>query len=83
MLLGSRQTFTKSHRQISAIYSFKPNWTGGLKPLLHNADNDSYVKWVDHFGKSFTELDDDLKDDLVGLVDGDFIYELPLSYYNY
>ncbi len=54
-----------------------------IKPLLHNADNDSYVKWVDHFGKSFTELDDDLKDDLVGLVDGDFIYELPLSYYNY
>ena len=51
--------------------------------MLHNADNDSYVKWVDHFGKSFTELDDDLKDDLVGLVDGDFIYELPLSYYNY
>ena len=23
------------------------------------------------------------EDDLVGLVDGDFIYELPLSYYNY
>ena len=53
-----------------------------IKPLLHNADNDSYIKWDDHFGKSFTELDDDLKDDLVGLIDGNFIYELPLSYYN-
>lgn len=53
-----------------------------IKPLLHNADNDSYVDWDKHFGKKFEELDDDLKDDLVGLIDGDFIYELPLKFYN-
>lgn len=54
-----------------------------IKPLLHNTDENSYVEWDKHFGKNFEELDNDLKDDLVGLLDGDFIYELPSSYYNY
>ena len=54
-----------------------------IKPLLHNADNNTYVEWDEHFGKKFEDLDNDLKDDLVGLIDGDYIYELPLSYYNY
>ena len=53
-----------------------------IKPLLHNADNDSYVDWDKHFGTSFEKLDNDLKDDLVGLIEGDFIYELPLKFYN-
>lgn len=52
------------------------------KPLLYNADEKFSLKWDEHFrNKSFEELDNDLRDDLVGLIDGNFIYELPNEYY--
>ena len=53
-----------------------------VSPLLHNVDKDTYVEWNHHFKGSFEELDNDMRDDLVGLLDGNFIYELPLEYYN-
>ncbi len=52
------------------------------KPILHNADRDIYLPWDEVFDKSFEELDINHRKCLVGLLDGNFVYELPLSYYN-
>lgn len=52
------------------------------KPLIYNVDEKYSIKWDEHFNnKSFSELDNDLRDDLVGLIDRNFIYELPKKYY--
>lgn len=52
------------------------------KPLLHNMDDDTYEKWDKHFGGvDFESLNNDLRDDLVGLIERNFIYELPSKYY--
>ncbi len=52
-----------------------------IQPLLHNVDDDTYVEWANHFNGDFETFNEDLRDDLVGLIDGNFIYELPLQYY--
>lgn len=52
------------------------------KPLIYNVDENYSVKWDEHFNnKPFSELENDLRDDLVGLIDRGFIYELPNKYY--
>lgn len=63
-----------------AIYdTFAP-----LKPMLHQRRRESlYLRWDEVFNKPFEELDINQRKCLVGLLDGDFVYELPLSYYSY
>ena len=53
-----------------------------LAPTLHNADKDEYVDWNKLFDKTFEELSTEQKKYLVGLIEGDYIYELPNKYYN-
>ena len=54
------------------------------KPLIHKLRNkEESLEWDEHFNRPFEEMDDKMRDDLVGLLDGDFVYELPEEYYNY
>ena len=54
-----------------------------IKPILHNADiGNVYLSWDEVFDKPFEELDINHRKCLVGLIEGKFVYELPLSYYN-
>lgn len=53
-----------------------------LCPTLKNADQEVFVKWNDIFNCSFEQMTVKQKRYLVGLVEGDYIYELPLEYYN-
>ena len=54
------------------------------KPLIHKLRNkEEGLEWDEHFNRPFEEMDDKMRDDLVGLLDGDFVYELPEEYYNY
>ena len=62
-----------------AIYdTFAP-----IKPVLHKRHSeDVYLQWDEVFDKPFEELDINQRKCLVGLLDGKFVYELPLQYYN-
>ena len=54
------------------------------KPPIHKLRNkEECFEWDERFNKPFEEMDDKMRDDLVGLLDGDFVYELPEEYYNY
>ena len=55
-----------------------------IKPILHKRrGEEGFFKWEEIFGKPFEELNEKERKCLVGLVDGNFIYELPEKYYNY
>lgn len=62
-----------------AIYdTFAP-----IKPKLHKRRGESaYFQWKEVFDKPFEELDINQRKCLVGLIEGKFVYELPLKYYN-
>lgn len=54
-----------------------------LKPMLHKRRGESaYLPWDEVFNKPFDDLDINQRKCLVGLLDGNYVYELPLSYYN-
>ena len=54
-----------------------------IKPKLHKRRGESaYFQWDEVFDKPFEELDINHRKCLVGLIEGKFVYELPLSYYN-
>jgi hypothetical protein len=53
-----------------------------LCPILKNADQEVFIEWNKVFDKPFEQMTDKQKRYLVGLVEGDYIYELPLEYYN-
>mgnify|MGYP001062285336 CR=1 FL=1 len=53
-----------------------------IKPVLHKRHTESeYISWDEVFDKPFDDLDIKQRKYLVGLLDN-FVYELPLSYYN-
>ena len=52
-----------------------------IAPTLYNGDKEVYVEWVEVFDKDFEELTDTQKYFLVGLIEKDYIYELPKEYY--
>ena len=54
-----------------------------LQPMLTNADKQVNVQWVAVFDKPFDQLTDRQKYCLVGLVDGNYVYELPIKYSKY
>lgn len=51
------------------------------KPRLYDARDNVYVEWDDHFGSDFDALGEGERIDLIGLLDGDNVYELPSKYY--
>lgn len=54
-----------------------------IKPKLHKRRGESaYFQWDEVFDKPFEELDINQRKCLVGLIEGKFVYELPLKYYN-
>lgn len=54
-----------------------------IKPTLHKRRGESvYLQWYEVFDKPFEELDINQRKCLVGLLDGNFVYELPLKFYN-
>ena len=53
-----------------------------IKPILHKRrGEDGYYKWDEIFDISFEENDENKKKCLIGLIEGKFVYELPLQYY--
>ena len=52
-----------------------------ISPTLYNGDTEEYEEWVKVFDKDFDELTDIQKYFLIGLVERDYIYELPKEYY--
>ncbi len=60
-----------------AVYEiFEP-----LKPRLHNRRRGGDFAWEEVFDKPFAELTDEKRGYLVGLIEHDFVYELPPEYY--
>lgn len=53
-----------------------------LKPVLKNRKYKTEEPWDEVFDKPFSQLDLSQKKYLVGLIEGDFLYELPSEYYN-
>ena len=51
-------------------------------PTLYNADTEEYIDWEKLFNTNFDQLSEKQKDFLVGLIEGNYIYELPKKYYN-
>lgn len=85
---SSSRKMLKTHEKINefaytilakAIYNtFAP-----IKPTLHKRRGESiYLQWDEVFDKPFEELDINQRKCLVGLLDGKFVYELPLKFYN-
>lgn len=53
-----------------------------IKPRLYRRiKGPGYFNWDDVFGKPFDELDDSEKQNLIHLLDGEFLYRLPEKYY--
>ena len=53
-----------------------------INPVLYNGDKEYHVKWEKYFGYDFNLLNDEMKDELAGLLDGNYIYMLPMKFYN-
>ena len=53
-----------------------------ISPTLYNADKDEYIDWEKLFDKNFEQLSVKQRRYLIGLIEGDYIYELPKEYYN-
>ncbi len=53
-----------------------------ISPTLYNADKDEYIDWEKLFDKNFEQLSVKQKRYLIGLIEGDYVYELPKEYYN-
>ncbi len=51
-----------------------------VKYIYHEVEGKK--EWNRVFGQDFTKLSDGQKEELTGLIDGDFIYRLPPEYYN-
>ena len=74
---SSEYAFTILAKKVFDIFS-------DLKPMLHKRRGESaYLQWDEVFGESFDRFNLNQRKCLVGLLDGNFVYELPLSYYNY
>ena len=67
-----RNTFAKAIWEI-----FNP-----IAPTLYNSDKEENVSWNEVFSETFEELSTRQKDFLVGLIERNYIYELPKEYYN-
>lgn len=53
-----------------------------IKPQLYRRiKGPGYYNWDDVFGKPFDELDDSEKQNLIHLLSGEFLYQLPGKYY--
>ena len=53
-----------------------------LHPSLLNADKEMTVTWETVFDGEFDQMSNKQKYYLVGLIEGDYVYELPSEYYN-
>ena len=53
-----------------------------LKPMLKNRKLNIEQQWDEVFDNSFSQLNLNQKKCLVGFIEGDFLYVLPLEYYN-
>ena len=53
-----------------------------ISPILTNSDDDILVEWKKVFDKPFDQLTNYQKEDLIGLIERNYIYELPVDYYN-
>ncbi len=58
------------------------NIFNSISPTLYNSDKDEYVEWKKLFDKNFEDLSVIQKYYLVGLIERNYIYELPKKYYN-
>lgn len=53
-----------------------------IKPILHRRrGEETYYRWDDVFDCPFEENDINKRKCLIGLLEGKFVYELPLEYY--
>ena len=53
-----------------------------LKPILNNRKQNIEQPWDEVFDKPFSQLELNQKKCLVGLIEGKFLYVLPLEYYS-
>jgi hypothetical protein len=61
-----------------AIHIFKL-FNGVVKYVQH--ETKGKMKWSDVFGNDISALTKEQMEDLIGLIDGNFIYRLPTEYY--
>lgn len=53
-----------------------------ISPILTNSDDEIQVDWKKIFNEPFDQMSDYQKKYLVGLIERNYIYELPVDYYN-
>ena len=58
------------------------NFFNPISPTLYNADKEENEKWNKVFDKPFQDLSTVQRRFLVGLIERNYIYELPNKYYN-